>query len=63
MGVLGGAAGIKNHPWFAGFDWRAFGRREMPAPYVPTVCDHPRLQPGDSLLRSVSVDPAWLTGV
>ena len=38
LGTLsGGAASIKDHAWFAGFDWAAFARREMPAPYTPRV--------------------------
>ncbi|KAG2497546.1 hypothetical protein HYH03_004293 [Edaphochlamys debaryana] len=30
-----GAAEIKNHPWFAGFDWESFAAKKMPAPYIP----------------------------
>lgn len=33
----GGAAEVRQHPWFAGFDWDAFEARRMPAPYVPKV--------------------------
>lgn len=33
----GGADDVKRHPWFAGFDWRAFEAREMAAPHVPRV--------------------------
>lgn len=32
-----GAADVKNHPWFAKFDWDAFSRRALPAPYIPQV--------------------------
>ena len=38
LGALkSGAAGVKDHPWFADFDWAAFSRREMKAPYIPKV--------------------------
>lgn len=30
-----GAAEIRRHPWFAGLDWAAFERRQVPAPYLP----------------------------
>ena len=33
----GGAADVKRHPWFGGFDWAAFSARTMRAPYVPQV--------------------------
>lgn len=29
------AAKALKHPWFAGFDWKAFARRSMNAPFVP----------------------------
>lgn len=32
-----GAADVKEHPWYSGFDWTAFAHRVMPAPYVPKV--------------------------
>ena len=32
-----GAQDIKEHPWYAGFDWRAFEAQTMAAPYVPVV--------------------------
>lgn len=32
-----GAADIREHPWFAGFDWKAFASGSMPAPYIPRV--------------------------
>ncbi|KAK9817313.1 hypothetical protein WJX72_012521 [[Myrmecia] bisecta] len=35
--MKGGAADVKAHPWFAGFDWKAFEAKKMPAPYVPKV--------------------------
>ena len=36
LGALkGGAADVKEHQWFAGFDWAAFSKRIMPAPYLP----------------------------
>lgn len=28
---------IKKHPWFKTFDWAAFEKRTMKAPYVPSV--------------------------
>ncbi|KAG1665295.1 hypothetical protein FOA52_015872 [Chlamydomonas sp. UWO 241] len=30
-----GAAELKAHPWFRGFDWRALAARTLHAPYVP----------------------------
>ncbi|PNW85942.1 hypothetical protein CHLRE_03g199050v5 [Chlamydomonas reinhardtii] len=30
-----GAAEIKAHPWFAGFDWDKFAAKQLPAPYIP----------------------------
>jgi len=35
--LAGGAALIKNHAWFARFDWRAFLSRRLPAPVVLPV--------------------------
>ena len=32
-----GASAVKEHPWFSDFDWEAFSRKTMPAPYVPKV--------------------------
>ena len=32
-----GAVGVKEHPWFAGFDWDSFAKRTMQAPYIPQV--------------------------
>ena len=38
LGALkAGAADVKAHPWFANFDWAAFSKRQMKAPYVPQV--------------------------
>lgn len=38
LGALkAGAADIKAHPWFANFDWAAFSKRQMKAPYIPQV--------------------------
>mmetsp|Transcript_18134 Transcript_18134/g.45671 ORF Transcript_18134/g.45671 Transcript_18134/m.45671 type:complete len:716 (-) Transcript_18134:454-2601(-) len=31
----GGSAEVRQHPWFAGFDWDGFEARRLPAPYVP----------------------------
>lgn len=48
LGVLkSGAAGVREHPWFAGFDWSAFAERQMPAPYIPKVRLHTRIH-GDA---------------
>ena len=35
--MQGGVAEVKQHPWFAGFDWDALAQRETKAPYVPKV--------------------------
>lgn len=35
--LAGGATLIKNHPWFAKFDWQAFLSRRLPAPIVLPV--------------------------
>ena len=41
LGVLkGGAADVKAHPWFHGFDWENFAQRKLKAPYVPVVRGH-----------------------
>ncbi|GMH33824.1 hypothetical protein BSKO_01658 [Bryopsis sp. KO-2023] len=32
-----GAGDVKSHPWFNGFDWNAFQKLEMKAPYIPKV--------------------------
>ena len=38
LGSLAGRADdIKAHPWFRGFDWKAFTTRKMLPPYVPKV--------------------------
>ncbi len=38
LGALkAGAADVKAHPWFANFDWAAFSKRQMKAPYIPQV--------------------------
>lgn len=36
-----GAQDIKDHPWYNGFDWKAFEAQTMPAPYVPVVRSFP----------------------
>ena len=38
-----GAADIREHKWFKGFDWQALVTRTMPAPIVPEV-----RSPGDT---------------
>lgn len=35
--MQGGVAEVKQHAWFAGFDWDALAQKKMPAPYVPKV--------------------------
>lgn len=38
LGALrNGAADVKAHPWFSGFDWETFSKMGMKAPYVPKV--------------------------
>ena len=32
-----GATGVKEHGWFREFDWEAFARKKMKAPYLPVV--------------------------
>jgi len=39
-----GATGIKNSPWFAGFDWEALLWRKLPAPLVPAAKAVEKLQ-------------------
>ena len=34
MGI-GGCNEVKNHPWFANFDWEAFEACKLLAPYIP----------------------------
>lgn len=35
--MQGGIADVKQHPWFAGFDWGLLAQRKMKAPYIPKV--------------------------
>jgi len=35
-----GATGVKEHAWFRDFDWEAFAKKSMKAPYVPVVRIH-----------------------
>jgi len=35
LGSLGGAQDVRDHPWFAGFDWQALQEQRMTAPMVP----------------------------
>lgn len=32
-----GCKQIKDHPWFSDFEWQALERREMMAPYIPSI--------------------------
>lgn len=34
-----GNAGLRSHPWFAGFDWDALAAGTMTAPWVPAATD------------------------
>jgi len=36
---LGGAAAVKRHPWFKGFDWDSLASRTLKSPYVPRIRD------------------------
>eukprot|EP01083_Nonionella_stella_P086295 239690_1 len=41
LGVtVGGAAAVKAHPWFRGFDWNSLISRSTKAPIVPTITDN-----------------------
>lgn len=43
-----GIQGIKNHRWFAGFDWDGFDKQSLDAPIVPKLpSDLKRLGKGD----------------
>ncbi|KAI8103635.1 hypothetical protein M9435_004970 [Picochlorum sp. BPE23] len=35
-----GAAAIKSHPWFSGFDWDALSNRDLTPPYIPPAAAH-----------------------
>lgn len=49
-----GAAEIRKHPWFAGFNWQDYEQRRMPAPYIPKQPAHG----GDAVnFAGVEVDP------
>src|ERR1700753_2877510 len=38
LGIIqGGAAAIKEHPWFNGFDWAALYNRQMRPPIIPNI--------------------------
>lgn len=37
LGSLGGAQDVRDHPWFAGFDWKALQEQRMVAPMVPEI--------------------------
>jgi len=38
LGVIeGGAAKIKSHAWFAGFDWKRLYEKKMVAPIIPKI--------------------------
>jgi hypothetical protein len=45
-----GAAAIKSHPWFSGFDWDALSNRDLTPPYIPPAAAHTNseIQPTDS---------------
>ena len=35
--INGGASLVKQHPWFADFDWKKLEARELPAPIKPSI--------------------------
>eukprot|EP00736_Rhodelphis_marinus_P000174 Rmarinus@m.19539 len=37
--LKGGATDVKTHPWFKGFDWDGLFKKQLKAPYVPTIRD------------------------
>lgn len=40
IGFLHGAAELKAHPWFSGFDWDSLFHQTMRAPWVPPYGDN-----------------------
>ena len=40
LGFLGGAAELKDHPWFEDFDWDALANMTMKAPWIPPQGDN-----------------------
>ena len=38
--MSGGMSEIKSNRWFDGFHWNGLEKRNMPAPYVPTIRGH-----------------------
>ncbi len=40
LGFYLGAAELKCHPWFAGFDWAGLYNQTMKAPWVPPFGDN-----------------------
>lgn len=32
-----GSKKVKSHPWFSDFDWSSLEKREIEAPYVPSI--------------------------
>lgn len=54
-----GAADIKCHPWFRGFDWEAFTAKTLPAPYLPQVGGLPVLHSIPSPYPKVAIWTAW----
>ena len=53
----GGASDVKAHAWFSGFDWAAFAKRQLKAPYVPQVILSTSL-----CLHACAVMRSWLPG-
>lgn len=39
--LRGGVADIKEHKWFSGVDWDKLLRKEIPAPYIPSLAGGP----------------------
>lgn len=52
-----GAADVKEHPWFQGFDWKAFASGNMTAPYIPRV--GLRAEPDPEYMSEVASNPSF----
>lgn len=55
-----GAAAIKAHPWFDGFDWAALEARTMPVPITPVIKDAMDTSNFDTF-DSDELLPDWVT--
>ena len=45
MADKGGYPALKQHPWFASFDWDSLAAGTMDAPWVPAKKSHKRKEP------------------